>query len=921
MKNSSVKFFLALLLATGYTNINQAQVIPEKDFEIVLVPHSHADLSWPDTPEICTNLNVQAIKKSIEILKDLKEFKFSEEDVFVLQEFLRRYPSQTEEVRELFKKNILECGAFYMGPSELLLGGEGLIRNIYFGKGWLKNKFGVNTEFAWNVDEPGHTLQMPQILSRAGIKNFIIWKVLIRNENNLNVTGYVGPAIFRWQAPDGSEVLVAHCPEGYSSGSKLRTNDFKVAEDALKGFAQRQIARHNEFTLPPFILMAEGGDCTIPDPLLGINARRWNEKYGAPKVKIALANEYFKAVEYAAKQGKGKIQNILGEMPCWWDGTQSVENDAFMLTRHAEYLLTTAEKFSTINHLLLPHYDYPQAAINNAWEEKLWVHEHNWGGNKGIISDAVKLANARNMYTLSNDLVSGTLGTLIKNIRCNNKGIPLVVFNSLAWERTDIAKHEVSLEKQGIRELTLFDAKGNFIPSQIKTLSTYPDGSIARAEVIFEASVPSMGYATYYLNEGKNKSTNPLTASASSLENRFFVVKIDPQTGGITSIYDKINGKEILNTNKYKGNELIALENLGVDEAEEFTDKWWRMGEKPATVTLLESGPVCATISVEGSIMNSERVQEITLYANLPRIDLKTELNWDGQEKIQVNTMFPFKIDHGRLTYEVPFGMVEYGKENPSSKACHPTVRATNNWMDLSNESMGVTLATEVAPFDVKDRMDPRFHDARILEGKMEKATFTMDTRISKLYSRIALQDPMLLETDFVLQPVLLRSVFSCGDKNLYFNQKGKHPYRFSITTHKGGLIPHDAVHAGWEHNSPLIVMEGQSQNGSLTDRNSFLEVSQPNVIVSILKKAEDGNGTIVRCYETDGKNTSVNLHGPNGIQNATKVSIIEDQPDNHLLPIDKNTIKDLSIGKFAIETLKLNYKNNLMTYGKNGKK
>ena len=111
-------------------------------------------------------------------------------------------------------------------------------------------------------------------------------------------------------------------------------------------------------------------------------------------------------------------------------------------------------------------------------------------GNKGIISDAVKLANARNMYTLSNDLVSVTLGTLIKNIRCSNKGIPLVVFNSLAWERTDIANHVVSLEKQGIKELTLSDAKGNFIPSQIKTLSTYPDGSIARAEVIFEAVVP-----------------------------------------------------------------------------------------------------------------------------------------------------------------------------------------------------------------------------------------------------------------------------------------------------------------------------------------------------------------------------------------------------------------------------------------------
>ena len=909
MKKCVSLLFLAIFLIIGFNNPLQAQVIPDKDFEIYMVPHSHADLSWPDTPEICTNLNVQAIKKSIEILKDLKDFKFSEEDVFVLQEFLRRYPSQTEEVRELFKKNILECGAFYMGPSELLLGGEGLIRNIYFGKGWLKSKFGVNTEFAWNVDEPGHTLQMPQILAKAGVKNFIIWKVLVRHENNLNVTGYVGPAIFRWQSPDGSKVLVAHCPEGYSSGSKLRTNDFSIAEDALKGFFQRQIARHNEFNLPPYILMAEGGDCTIPDPLLGINAIRWNEKYGQPKVKLTLANEYFKAVEGAALNGKGKIGTITGEMPGWWDGTQSVENDAFMLTRHAEYLLTTAEKFSAINNLLIPNYDYPKAAINNAWEEKLWVHEHNWGGNNGIISDAVKLANARNMYRLSNDLVSNTLGTLVQNIRCTNKGIPLVVFNSLAWGRTDIVNQVVLIEKQGIRDLTLTDESGKPVLSQLKTLSTHPDGSVARVEVIFEAAVPSLGYSTFYLAEGKNKSATSLTASSSTMENRFFKLEIDPKTGGITSIYDKLNNKEILSTGMYKGNELIALENLGVDEAEEFTDKWWRMGEKSATVTLEESGPVCATVKITGSILNSERVQEITLYNSIPRIDLKTILNWDGEEKIQVNTTFPFKIDRGRLTYEVPFGMVEFGKENPASKACHPTVRATNNWMDISNDSMGVTLATEVAPFDTKDRIDPRFHDARIMSGSMEKSTFTMDTRSAPTYSRIALKDPLLLETDFVLQPILLRSVFSCGDKNLYFKQKGKHPYRFSISTHKGGLVPHDAVRTGWELNSPLIAMEGQSGSGSFADHNSFLEVSQPNIIATIFKKAEDGKGAIVRCYETDGKNSAVSIKGPTNILKASRTSIIEDKLDNEPLFVEKNKVNNISVGKYAIETLRVKYK------------
>ena len=181
--------------------------------------------------------------------------------------------------------------------------------------------------------------------------------------------------------------------------------------------------------------------------------------------------------------------------------------------------------------------------------------------------------------------------------------------------------------------------------------------------------------------------------------------------------------------------------------------------------------------------------------------------------------------------------------------------------------------------------------------------------RYTESFSRIALQDPLLLETDFVLQPILLRSVFSCGDKNLYFTQKGKHPYRFSITTHKGALVPHNAVRAGWEHNSPLIVMEGQSGSGNLADHKSFLDVSQPNVIVSILKKAENGNGVIVRCYETDGKNTTTTLQGPGGIRKASRVSIIEEQLTKDSLPFEKNKVKDVNIGKFAIETLRLTYK------------
>ena len=388
------------------------------------------------------------------------------------------------------------------------------------------------------------------------------------------------------------------------------------------------------------------------------------------------------------------------------------------------------------------------------------------------------------------------------------------------------------------------------------------------------------------------------------MENSFFKITIDAQTGGISSIFDKLNKDEILDTSKYKGNEMIALENLGVDEGEKFTDNWWSMRERPVSVKLIESGPIRTTVQIKGSILNSDVIQDVSIYATLPKIDLKTKLDWNGQKEIQINTTFPFDVENSRLTYEVPFGEVEYGKESPSAMASHATVRGTNNWINLSNDKMGITFATEVTPFDVKDRLDPRFHDAATIEGEMEESSFKMSSNEKyETFKRIAMKDPLLLETDFVIQPILLRSVYSCGDHDLYFTQAGEHVYRFAIQTHRGGLVSHEATRFGWEHNTPFLVKRGNSTDGTFPDSHSFLSVSEPNILVSVLKKAEDGDGIVLRCYETDGKNTDVTIDFFKPLKSVEHINIIEQE--GREIKLQNGELK-VHLGHNAIETYKL---------------
>jgi alpha-mannosidase len=67
-------------------------------------------------------------------------------------------------------------------------------------------------------------------------------------------------------------------------------------------------------------------------------------------------------------------------------------------------------------------------------------------------------------------------------------------------------------------------------------------------------------------------------------------------------------------------------------------------------------------------------------------------------------------------------------------------------------------------------------------------------------------------------------------------------------------------VHQAEEMMAPPVVIYQGIHPGSRPLTDSFLSVDAPDVVISAIKQAEDGDDTIVRLYETAGRTSTAHV-------------------------------------------------------------
>jgi alpha-mannosidase len=468
---------LALLsLSFAAANRSQSQKPPAPNFyldkgsTIDIISSSHQDIAWMNSPEACMECrDVQCITLALEMMKKNSDYCFTMENMLNLMEYLERHPDRRDEILRFTKEGRLEWGATFNQPYESLLSGEQLARETYFGRKWLKRMFpGCDSKVYFNPDVPGRALQMQQILSKAGIPAMIISRYH---------EGY-----YRWLSPDGSSVL-AYSPGHYTNASALLSAAPADAVRLINEKFTKWSPYYSQWNIPPEFSLLHSVDFSKPTdfgPLINF----WNDQHPAKEGSNTSTMRYSSARQFFDGLAKTNpnFDWVMGERPNLWLYIHGPTHHwAMSAQREAGILLPAAEMFNTISSLLEGGFqNYPSQEMDGAWMAAIYP-DHGWGGKKGQITDRL----FRKEYEFARDqgrtMLQGALERIASQIKpSRSKGLPVTIFNSLSWERTDPVIVEVNSSSRNwsvIDAVNPGDHDGGATPVPIPNTEVKPSGA------------------------------------------------------------------------------------------------------------------------------------------------------------------------------------------------------------------------------------------------------------------------------------------------------------------------------------------------------------------------------------------------------------------------------------------------------------
>ena len=706
-------------------------------------------------------------------------------------------------------------GGMWVQPDCNMPSGESFARHLLYSQRFFREELGVTARTGYNVDSFGHCATLPALLTRAGIENYVFLRPGAHENPDIPYP------LFRWIAPDGSAVNAFRIIDAYTSSYG------SVQADIERALA---IAEERGYPVMCFYGVGNhGGGPTIQN----IESLRAYQRDGSRGGEVVFSDPdaYFAEV---ARRGTA-LPEWRGELQHHASGCYSATSLIKRLNRRTENALLRCETLGALARRLTGH---SMGSLRQAWQNLMFNQFHDvlcgcaireaYDDARLQLGEAASIAAREENAALQRiswniDTVRGDMERVrtkeSHSVRWEHagRGTPIVVFNPHAFEA------EAPVQIMG-RAARITNDSGATLPCQ--TVRASRTNGEDKWDCLFTVRVPALGYKlcwaymeAYEPADSDARGAAPdgaeLAIDEHSIGNRRITARFDPDTGALISLVHRASGRDVISAPALP--RLVDIEHVDTWAHGVFKFDKLREAFGEARFSVLERGPVRARLRVETRALASKLTLYYTLYAEADQLEVEAVLDMREDFRI-LKLCFPVACTDPVARAEIPYGFIERKPDG-----CEET---GHRWMALCGADGGLAVLN-----------DGKYSFSAI-DGELRLTA--ANTSIYADHYGQATRDDMCQHADIGLQRFKYALVPIDGD------------WRQARLQRRGELFNMELPHVTETYHA-----------GPLPPEYSGLRVSADNVSIGAVKRAEDGDGWILRVTESAGLETDATIDAP----------------------------------------------------------
>jgi len=566
--------------------------------------------------------------------------------------------------------------------------------------------------------------------------------------------------------------------------------------------------------------------------------KEWNETYVWPELRLATISEFLEQVK---TKHASELPVIHGAWPDWWiDGFgSSALTTAYTRVAHTDFIANNGLMAIAVimGSEITKHVENLHQQI---FEDLAFYDEHTFGAAESITDpmceNSVVQLGEKLSYTWEAVKKNGILreevmGCVQNQLPSYPKEASVSVINTLNWNRSGNVNLYIDHQiLPGDRQFKIIDADNKEIKAQ--SWSERAEGSYW---TLFADKVPAMGYSSYRIMvSGEPLKRQGPAKFTGSLENQWYLLKIDSVTGKITSLFDKELHRELIDKSvKYGFGEFI-YETLGKNREQisnGHLEEYKRVVWERIKVSGVTKGPVWISIRLTGQLpacAGMDGIQcEIRLYSAEKKVEFRysmKKLAVTDPEGVYIS--FPFNMKkENKMFFEVAGATVEAGKDQINGSATD--WQGIQNYVSLTDDSCRVVFVSPEIPI--------------VQLGDINLGKFST-----------VVQKPGPVVYSWVLN--------NYWTTNFLASQEGELKWTYQITSGPSGSND-AAARFAWGTRIPMLtrVLPASGKENSKAGEEAFMGDIPQNLLLVNALPAGDHKGIVYQLRETLGRACSFN--------------------------------------------------------------